>query len=217
MINPAASFHKMQKLVDKCENKMREIGITDVAFSEYIFQIIEGDGNVVEQQEIISEFLIEATDSKEDIGVWVEQFINDYQLLQLEIKKEKEAKKLELPEISTLSFEQSKTRQKPTLSVQEKKEREHLLAKYGYEIDEILETENGETELVKDTQKKEPKITLAGNNNRELVREKEALKRLAQKEQALETKKNNKLALEKQKLEKEARKTKTQKREKVRF
>ena len=149
-----------------------------------------------------------------------ENIVNSAQELQSSIKSISE---LELAEQEPVMVEtrSSATRQnnKKELSKEERMERERLLARYGYELEEQVELENGETEIVfkaKGGDKKQDPSDLLATSNRDIVRNKQAQERMEQKIKHEKEAKRNKEMLLKQKAAKELKSKGTQKREKVR-
>lgn len=113
-----------------------------------------------------------------------------------------------------------------TMTKEERKKRDALLAQYGYDLDEMVEGADGEMEIVyKDRSGKggadkgvstgDP--LLMANNNADIVKQKEAARRAEMKKASENEKKRNKAALEKQRLAQEKEKRRTQKSEKRRM
>lgn len=111
-----------------------------------------------------------------------------------------------------------------TMTKEERKKRDALLAQYGYDLDEMVEGADGEMEIVyKDRSKgssagvntSDP--LLMANNNADIVKQKEALRRADMKKASENEKERNKAALEKQRLAQEKEKRRTQKGEKRRM
>ncbi|KAJ3329171.1 hypothetical protein HDU91_003915, partial [Kappamyces sp. JEL0680] len=112
------------------------------------------------------------------------------------------------------------TRTKPlnTMTREQRAERERLLARYGYETEEIQENADGEEEIVfreKGSTREKPLENMA-LLNASAVREKQLAQKMAHKARFDAEQKRNKENLEKQRQEKELKKKGTQKREKVR-
>jgi len=112
------------------------------------------------------------------------------------------------------------------MTKEERKKRDALLAQYGYDLDEMVEGADGELEIVyKD---RSAKASAAGNvssadplmmanNNSEIQKQKDAVRRAEMKKASETEKERNKLALEKQRLAQEKEKKRTQKGEKRRM
>ncbi len=131
---------------------------------------------------------------------------------------------------------------KKQLTKEERKKREKLLARYSYDLDEVVENEDGEAEIqYKDRSETKGindgryyfiiniiklfisinkssfilhKDLLQANRNAEQVKQKEQLQREQMKKQHEEEKERNRKLLEKQQRDKEKAKRKTMKREK---
>nr|CAG8499626.1 15947_t:CDS:2 [Entrophospora candida] len=181
----------MTKVVGKCTTqnllksfggilleKLSKIELNDETFTDYIIGILSDETvENSEKYEIISEFLMDAseksTDSlvKEIIDSWeawsekMKIYKEEERLAQLELEA-KEKKILELKKLeqdseitqqslssssssspTTLSLRETKTKQ---LTKEERKKREQLLAKYSYDFDEIVENED---DVVKDEER----------------------------------------------------------------
>ncbi|KAJ3258351.1 hypothetical protein HK103_003639 [Boothiomyces macroporosus] len=208
------------ELFNNVSQYLASIDITDETFAEYILQIVQDEGMPVEEQEeIITEFLQEITEI--EIKQWVKEII---QLAQdIRTKNEEEKKILELEKLQIQKelepvVEQRQSRFQPKqLSKEEKLARDRILSQYAYEFEEIVEGADGETEIVFKEKGKQKYIDDSlMNNNVELVKEKERLKKLQHQEQHQKEMARNKANLEKQRLEKEEKKKGTQKREKRR-
>lgn len=106
---------------------------------------------------------------------------------------------------------------KKQLTKEERKRREQLLARYSYELDEVVENEDGEAEIqYKDRSaiKEISEDLLQANRNTEQVKQKEQFRREQMRKQHEEEKERNRKLLEKQQHDKEKAKRKTMKREK---
>ncbi|KAJ3269431.1 hypothetical protein HDV01_001429 [Terramyces sp. JEL0728] len=210
------SFNELHENVSQY---LAGIEITDETFAEYILQIVQDETiPVEEQEEIITEFLQEITET--DIKQWVVEIIQLAQDIRNNEKEEEQAKELEKLNIQRVEpeIEQRQTRfQSKQLSKEEKMARDQILKQYAYEFEDIVEGADGETEIVfRDKGKQNYIDDSLRNNNVELVKEKERIKKLQHQEQHQKTTARNKANLEKQKLEKEEKKKGTQKREKRR-
>lgn len=112
-----------------------------------------------------------------------------------------------------------------TMTKEERKKRDALLAQYGYDLDEMVEGADGEMEIVyKDRSAKGSSVgvstgdpLLMANNNADIVKQKEASRRAEMKKASENEKERNKAALEKQRLAQEKEKRRTQKSEKRRM
>lgn len=205
-------------------NHLDSIGIQDETFAEYFVQILQDDSIPREEkQDIISEFIQNAVEEY-DCTSWVSTIIEEYLKMKNDhLKREKENLRIavssatngvqnnEEPQIALRSSNYRKN-----MSNQERKERELMLAKYGYEVDEIIENAHGDIDFIRKKEIKQIDIINIRQMNRDIVREKEEKKKELHKNKKREEKQRNKELLEKQRLEKEAKKKGTQKREKVR-
>ncbi|KAI8893208.1 hypothetical protein BC833DRAFT_625102 [Globomyces pollinis-pini] len=180
------------ELLNDITSYLSTIGIDDETFSEYILQIIQDDSMTMEEQiEIIVEFLQEAieNDSTElNIQNWVATIIQSSNDIKLKLKEQEErerqeliekTKQIEITNKTTNDNTLSKSK-KPELTREERIERERWLSKYGYEVEDVEENENGETEIVfrDQTGKKQSNLDdLGKNRNAELVQQKELMKK----------------------------------------
>lgn len=112
------------------------------------------------------------------------------------------------------------------MTKEERKKREALLAKYAYDLDELVEGDDGETEIqYKDRSgtknsaggSKSSDTLLMANTNADIVKQKEAQRRAEMKKANDVEKERNRLALEKQRLAQEKEKRRTQKQERRRM
>ncbi|KNC98581.1 uncharacterized protein SPPG_06266 [Spizellomyces punctatus DAOM BR117] len=209
---------------------LMDLSINDETFSEYITQLCSEetmeDG---ERREVIVEFLSEATDQP------VEQLVDEMlrrnaewrekARRQEEEMKQKALEAVKLQEREALQATISQQEIKPAkkqLSKEEKQARERLLAQYGYDLDEVVETADGEVEFIYKGKKDDKKsssdeVLLPKNRNAEIVKQAEQAKRLqAQAEHQKQVQRNKELQ-EKQRLEKEKEKRRTMKKEKRRM
>ncbi|KAJ3317263.1 hypothetical protein HDV06_001819 [Boothiomyces sp. JEL0866] len=200
---------------------LSSIDITDETFAEYILQIVQDESMPVEEQEeIITEFLREITEV--EINQWVKEIIHLAQEIQTRNEQELKLQELEKLQIQEKEpepvVEQRQSRFQPKqLSKEEQIARDRILNQYAYEFEDIVEGADGETEIVFKEKGKQSYIDDSlRNNNVELVKEKERLKKLHHQEQHQKEVARNKSNLEKQRLEKEEKKKGTQKREKRR-
>lgn len=110
------------------------------------------------------------------------------------------------------------------MSKEDKKRREALLAQYGYDLDLVVEGENGEEEIMYTGEgggSSRSSIGSGGgfdkNRNAEAVKQAEQLRRQQLADAHAQEKMRNKLALEKQRADQEKKSKGTQKREKRRM
>ena len=196
----------------------------------------DGDEDEEEQKEAINAFLEETTDQP------LESFVaslltkaGEHREAKRRHEKELKAKALldsqekEREVIAALRNEaekaqadgdlQQQQQKKRELTREERKERERLLASYGYEgADGIRETADGELEIVyrEGGTKTASGLPIEENRNAKMVQEKEVAKRAQQKDDHAKKVSREKQLLEADKLKKEKAKERTQKREKVR-
>ena len=214
-------------------------------FRDYILQLVNPEEGVCEQDEeedketfsIITEFLSIASSEAEGKTDEIKEFVR--QLLdaakQLHSSSQKGNNKEELLDFSVSAVEErlaklkvdpslqalmceTRSAQKQQYSRQERQDRERLLARYGYELEETVETKDGETEIVTKSResvadKSGPSLSMS---NADIAKEKLRQQKLEQQARHAKEKARNKELQEKQKLEKELKKKGTQKREKVR-
>ncbi|CAH1762006.1 22276_t:CDS:2 [Entrophospora sp. SA101] len=110
-----------------------------------------------EKYEIISEFLMDASEKSTDS--LVKEIIDSWEAWSEKMKIYKEEERLAQLE---LEAKEKKILELKKLEQEERKKREQLLAKYSYDFDEIVENEDGEAEI---------------NRNRDVVKEEERMRR----------------------------------------
>ncbi|RIA99277.1 hypothetical protein C1645_478633 [Glomus cerebriforme] len=146
-------------LVQLIKKQLSTIGLHDETFDEYIAGIISDDSlEESEKREAISEFISGATDTPsgsiiDDIfNAWTEFNEEEQKIKEIEKKHEKETGESEaLQQKSGVSISTESTTSlrntKKQLSKEERKRREKLLARYSYDLDEVVENEDGEAEI----------------------------------------------------------------------
>jgi hypothetical protein len=210
----------MTVILEELINKhLEQIAITDETFTEYIIQILEDDMEESEQIEIISEFLVEASEADaEEERQWVAELIElqkQRKQEQLEALKRKEMERLKVIEKPIEKKVETRTNVKVELTKEQRQERELFLQKYGYEVYDTEEV-NGEIEFVGKERKKHDDILNIRDLNVSAVKDKELKRKQDMQQKHQKETQRNKEMLEKQRLEKEIKKKGTQKREKVR-
>ncbi|KAJ3055862.1 hypothetical protein HK097_008965 [Rhizophlyctis rosea] len=247
-----AAFAAADNLVDWVVTELASLSITDETFSEYITQLcteetIEDD----EKREIITEFLAEATVrmlpvvtitpsaaqltpvyllQDKPVGPFVDSLLqrNQQRIEDAKRKEELDRKRIleevKEKELQALQADKSSgTSEKKVLSKEEKRARDRVLAQYAYDLDEVVENDNGEVEILyKGAGGSEDKGVssdplLMKNRNADVVKEAEAAKRAKAQSEHQRTVARNKELQEKQKLEKEKEKRRTMKKEKRRM
>ncbi|KAK5672903.1 hypothetical protein QVD99_000388 [Batrachochytrium dendrobatidis] len=205
-------------------------GVSDEAFTEYILQICTEDSIPMdEKQEIITEFLAESLEVS--VVKWIEELLERNQRMleavQLQADEQRQKnldaqkkKEQELLQQTSLKTDQPRCFKANMLSKEDKRARDRLLKKYGYDMDEEVE-EAGEVHIVyKDTSTSSSATTDLGaigrSRNVNIIKEQEQAKKLKaqaehQKVQARNKEMREKQALEKEK-EKERRRTPKEKR-----
>ncbi|KAF9393684.1 hypothetical protein CPC16_001406 [Podila verticillata] len=221
--------------------KLAAISLQDEAITEYFARIVEEESmEEPEKREAITELLADVTEEPTETVIdSVFNFWNDM--------KEQEAKKAQEEKEKVLEAAREKERASfkseldnsnnregalsmssrhvvKTMTKEERKKRDALLAQYGYDLDEMVEGADGEMEIVyKDRSKGSSAAVntsdplLMANNNADIVKNKEALRRAEMKKASENEKERNKAALEKQRLAQEKEKRRTQKGEKRRM
>ncbi|KAJ3032759.1 hypothetical protein HDV00_007166 [Rhizophlyctis rosea] len=213
-------------------SELSSLSITDETFSEYITQIcsedtIEDD----EKREIITEFLAEATD--QPVAPFVDSLLLRTQQRRDESKrKEEEERQRQLEEVKEKeqqALQEDKAlgpiKGKKVLSKEEQRARERVLAQYAYDLDEVVEGDDGEVEILyKGAGGSDDKnIGASGdpllmkNRNADVVKEAEMAKRAKAQAEHQKTVARNKELQEKQRSEKEKEKRRTMKKEKRRM
>ncbi|TPX66682.1 hypothetical protein SpCBS45565_g04276 [Spizellomyces sp. 'palustris'] len=182
-----------------------------------------------ERREVIVEFLSEATD--QPVEPLVDELLRrnaewrEKARRQEEEVKQKAIQAVKLKEQDALKatiLQQEGKPAKKQLSKEEKQARERLLAQYGYDLDEVVETADGEVEFIYKGKKDDKKsssdeVLLPKNRNAEIVKQAEQAKRSqAQADHQKQVQRNKELQ-EKQRLEKEKEKRRTMKKEKRRM
>ncbi|KAG0031559.1 hypothetical protein BGZ81_001034 [Podila clonocystis] len=222
--------------------KLAGISLQDEAITEYFARIVEEESmEEPEKREAITELLADVTEEPTETVIdSVFDFWN--------IMKEQEAKKAQEEKQKVLEAAKERERASfkaeldnnnnregalsmssrhvvKTMTKEERKKRDALLAQYGYDLDEMVEGADGEMEIMyKDRSAKGSAAgvntsdpLLMANNNADIVKQKEALRRAEMKKASENEKERNKAALEKQRLAQEKEKRRTQKSEKRRM
>ncbi|KAF9974828.1 hypothetical protein BGZ73_001688 [Actinomortierella ambigua] len=215
--------------------------LEDEAIAEYFARLVEEESmEEPEKREAITELLADVTE--EPTTTIVDEVFEFYNAMQAKKKaqeEEQKAKALETAkekERASLLAELDRKDDNGILSMSsrhvvknltkdERRRREALLSQYGFDMDEIVEGDNGELEIsYKDRSGGGGKKSsgsgdplLQANNNADIVKQKEAARRAEMKKASESERERNKQALEKQRLEKEKEKRRTQKHEKRRM
>ncbi|KAG0328364.1 hypothetical protein BGZ99_005547 [Dissophora globulifera] len=224
--------------------RLATISLQDEAITEYFARIVEEESmEETDKREAITELLADVTE--EPTGTVIDMVFEVWN----RIKKEEEQKALEEKQKALdaakekeraalrAAFDDPNNREGvlsmssrhvvKNMTKEERKKRDALLAQYGYDLDEMVEGDDGEMEIVyKDrsgggsSSKSNVASTdplLMANTNADIVKNKESQRRAEMKKASESEKERNKLALEKQRLEKEKEKRRTQKSEKRRM
>ncbi|KAF9312279.1 hypothetical protein BG003_006449 [Podila horticola] len=222
--------------------KLAGISLQDEAITEYFARIVEEESmEEPEKREAITELLADVTEeATETVIDSVFDFWNGIKEQEAKKAQEEKEKMLEAAkEKERASFkaqlDNSNNREGAlsmssrhvvkTMTKEERKKRDALLAQYGYDLDEMVEGADGEMEIVyKDRSAKGSSVgvstgdpLLMANNNADIVKQKEASRRAEMKKASENEKERNKAALEKQRLAQEKEKRRTQKSEKRRM
>ncbi|KAF9282534.1 Protein transport protein S9 plasma membrane t-SNARE [Mortierella alpina] len=223
--------------------KLAGISLQDEAITEYFARLVEEESmEEPEKREAITELLADVTEEPTMTVIdTVFEFWNGLKaeeakkaeeekekLLAVAKEKERASLKAQLEDTSnregTLSM--SSRHVIKNMTKEERKKRDALLAQYGYDLDEMVEGADGEMEIIyKDRSKGSGAASgvstadplLMANNNAEIVKQKDAIRRAEMKKASENEKERNKLALEKQRLAQEKEKRRTQKSEKRRI
>ncbi|KAG0199002.1 hypothetical protein BGX28_007631 [Mortierella sp. GBA30] len=221
--------------------RLAAISLQDEAIIEYFARIVEEESmEEPEKREAIAELLADATE--EPTGTVIDtvfEFWNNLREQELKKAQEEKEKALEAAkekERASLKAELDNPNNREgilsmssrhvvkNMTKEERKKRDALLAQYGYDLDEMVEGADGEMEIAyKDRSAKgsagvsSSDPLLMANNNADIVKQKEAVRRAEMKKASENEKERNKLALEKQRLAQEKEKRRTQKSEKRRM
>ncbi|KAJ3330296.1 hypothetical protein HDU76_006013 [Blyttiomyces sp. JEL0837] len=206
------------------------LSLADETYSEYIAQLALDEAMPNEEKKsIICEFLQEATD--QDIDVVVTEVLNQATKLmehrrdketnqkQIEMAKAKEVEQQSLVE-ELSNAENSAKSAKSQMTKEERRKRDQLLKTYGWDVDEIVENENGEAEILykgASSTSSNIEAILPKNDNASRVKEAELNKRAKMQAEHTAKVQRDKAALEKQLADKEKEKRRTQKKEKRRM
>ncbi|KAG0252547.1 hypothetical protein BGZ95_006595 [Linnemannia exigua] len=203
--------------------QLQTISIQDEAITEYFARLVEEESmEEPERREAITELLADVTeDSTEAIIDAVFAYWNG--LREAELKKAEEEKekalaaarekeraslKVDLDTSSTNGnregpLSMSSRHVVKTMTKEERKKRDALLAQYGYDLDEMVEGADGEMEIVykdrsggkggadKGVATSDP--LMMANNNADIVKHKEAARRAEMKKASENEKERNKL------------------------
>ncbi|KAI8923035.1 hypothetical protein BC831DRAFT_473236 [Entophlyctis helioformis] len=172
---------------------LADLGIDDETIADYLVGIcLEETIPEDEKRESLIEFLSESTDKP--VEEWLDALLARCVRL---AEREKQAEEAERARVLESQKEREQAVLKETtvpvqqrrldgntasMTKEEKRAREKLLAQYGYDLDEIVERADGETEIVyKDSSDKGPSVDGSGlfmkNRNADIVKEQEQAKR----------------------------------------
>ncbi|KAJ3026592.1 UNVERIFIED_CONTAM: hypothetical protein HDU68_005410 [Siphonaria sp. JEL0065] len=211
---------------------LHSLQLSDEAYAEYISQLADDSSmDQSEKAEIIVEFLSDAVESKDiDITTVVTELLSKLDLAKKERQelsqqeKEREKQEQEAAKAAEANSVKPETEteqqpQKKVLSKEEKKARERLLRQYGYEVDEVIENEHGETEFLYSGGGREKASLPEGmqNTNAQRVKEAEQMRRQKLAASHAAEVERNKAARQKQLEDAEKKKKKTVKQEKRRM
>ncbi|KAJ3196996.1 hypothetical protein HK101_006655 [Irineochytrium annulatum] len=194
------------------EAALESLGIVDETYSEYIAQLSESDIPTKEKKEIILDKTVEPVVDDilrhyDEVLRKREEEARQVQEQLLEKAKEKESQALAETVATTGNKE------KVIRSKEEQRKRDRLLATYGFDVDEIVENENGEAEvLYKGKEEEKVDHGLMKNDNAQKVKDAEQTRR-AKMQKVL----RDQAALKKQLEDKEKEKRRVQKQEKRRM
>ncbi|KAJ3215375.1 hypothetical protein HDU67_000531 [Dinochytrium kinnereticum] len=216
------------------------LGLTDEAYAEYISQLIEDESIATEEKfEIIK---------SKDVKGFVDELLR-----KADLKKQEESAMKESAAVQAIPASEAELEvlreiritdepKKKMLTKEERRKRDQLLAKYGYDVDDIVEGADGEAEVVYKGESSSNDFNsesllshlnksyvnlvlisflisseVSANDNAAKVRDVEQQRRAKLKAEHEVVQQRNKAALEKQLLDKEKEKRRTQKKEKRRM
>ncbi|KAJ3269955.1 hypothetical protein HK104_005004 [Borealophlyctis nickersoniae] len=209
-------------LADWLTQSLATLSIEDETFSEYIIQICDEDSiEDAEKEEIITEFLSEATDKP--VATFVTSLLARTQARKHAAKEREEAERIRAIENAKEKEQEALRKEastsesaatKKTLSEEEKRARQRVLMEYGWETEDV---EGGEGTGGVGADKGGENPLLTKNRNAEIVKEAEQAKRTKAQTEHQKIVARNKEMQEKQRLEKEKAKKGTVKKEKRRM
>ncbi|GJJ72394.1 hypothetical protein EMPS_04751 [Entomortierella parvispora] len=222
--------------------RLAGISLEDEAITEYFARIVEEESmEEPEKREAITELLADVTEEPTETVIdsvfefWNKLKEDEAKKVQEEKEKALEAAKEKERASLSSNLNNSQNREGAlsmssrhvvkNMTKEERKKRDALLAQYGYDLDEMVEGADGELEIVyKDRSAKAAAGNVStadplmmANNNSEIQKQKDAVRRAEMKKASEMEKERNKLALEKQRLAQEKEKKRTQKSEKRRM
>ncbi|KAF9115580.1 hypothetical protein BGX27_007317 [Mortierella sp. AM989] len=233
-----AESNEIEEFIAK---RLATISLEDEAITEYFARIVEEESmEEPEKREAITELLADVTEESTTTvidevftfwnGVKQEEAkkVQEEKEKAMEIAKEKERAALRAafddPNNDRGVLSMSSRHIVKNMTKEERKKREALLAQYAYDLDEMVEGDDGEMEIMyKDRSGKSSSAggssdpLLMANNNADIVKQKDAQRRAEMKKASENEKERNKLALEKQRLAQDKEKKRTQKGEKRRM
>ncbi|RKP06021.1 hypothetical protein THASP1DRAFT_25583 [Thamnocephalis sphaerospora] len=203
------------------------LGVDDEMVCEYVARLVEDDDlEEDERREAIVDYLSATTEASVDSAVdaifveWKrhagqaqEQAAAVKQQEQL-AAREREKREL-MADMRTADDGEDPVNIVKEMTREERERRERLLARYGFDLDEIVETADGETEIVyKDRTESNGggDDQLAANRNRAIIADKERAQRDNLRQEHQKKVERDRELLEKQRLDKEKEKRRTQKR-----
>ncbi|CAO3683852.1 unnamed protein product [Umbelopsis ramanniana] len=225
-------------LVDFISEKLATVELKDNEISEYVAGIVSEEFlEEFEKREALTEFLSESTDKPTDDLVdsffirWNED--QEKEKLAAEAAKAEAASKAKEREKKSLAagiesaivdgkepLTMSRRMAPKQLTKEEKAQRERLMREYGYDLDEVVEGANGETEILYKDRSKKPTgddPLLMKNQNASKIKEEEQRRREKMKQDSEREKERILQQQEKQKLDREKEKRRTMKKEKRRM
>ncbi|KAI8321932.1 hypothetical protein GQ54DRAFT_324586 [Martensiomyces pterosporus] len=210
------------------KEELAKRGIDDEAIVEYCVGLLDDDTmDGDEKQEAIAGYLEAATD--EDLGDVIKKALemSDDERAKREVADQAKAKealdRALIKEKEELERDAKETREVVSSTVrqmtaEERKQRERFLMTYGFDVDEIVEGQNGEDEIVyKGRDEGKADLGVERNTNAQVAAEKDRALRESSRAAHQKKLEREKELVEKEKLRKEKEKRRTMKKEKRRM
>ncbi|KAK3821569.1 MAG: hypothetical protein J3Q66DRAFT_438395 [Benniella sp.] len=239
-----ADIEGLEEVQTFVAERLLSIGLEDEAITQYFAGIVVEDSMLEDERlEAITALLTDVIEEsptdiiQESLAFWNKVKKEKAEEAERKVQKAIEAAKEREQSAFRSEFESASSQREGSSSMssrhiskdmtkEERKKREALLAKYAYDLDEMVEGEDGETEIqYKDRSgtkngaggSKSSDPLLMANTNADIVKQKEAQRRVEMKKANEVEKEKNRLALEKQRQAQEKEKRRTQKQERRRM
>jgi hypothetical protein len=224
MLNFNLSFNfDMDPIVEK---GLQTLGIVDNDLAAYMAGILSDDDTTHdERRELFTELLAEHSTDTEGVERVVTRLLDERDAYRVNLKAEEQLarehafQQLQHSERLELVTDAIQVVEEREMDRDEYKKRQHLLQRFGYDLDDVVEGEDGELEIryLDRSNKVKSEVAVLANRNTQVVKDAELRRRELMKNEHDKKVQRDKEQLEKQRLQKEKEKVRTQKKEKRRM